>query len=291
MMKRTIIFGAGNLGGVLSAELSKDHEIVGFIDNNKSLHGKMVANYPVLGGTEKIKELDYDEIVIASTMRFDDIKNSLAQAGIGTDKLNHEIQNRLLVEVQARNNFLRDFAKEHGAESKEASVAEGGVFQGMFASEINRNFSDRKLYLFDSFKGFDARDVHLEKKSGYSDVKSGYYNETSEGIVMNKMPFPEHVQIKKGYFPDTLEGMEGERFLFVNLDFDLYLPTYEGLKYFYPRMVENGMILIHDYYTEFYHGVKKAVSDFEKLLGRNVLRFPIGDGLSIAVVGMLNDKK
>lgn len=283
-MKKTIIFGAGNLGNVLSDELSKDHEIVGFIDNNELLHGTMVAGYPVLGGTEKIKELDYDEIVIASTMRFDEIRNSLIDAGIGEDKLNHEIQNRLLVEVQARVNFIRDYSKEHGMNDKDAAVAEGGVFQGMFAAEINRYFNDRRLYLFDTFEGFDSKDVEFEKENGYSDVITGYYNETSESIVLKRMPHPENVRLMRGHFPDTLINMDEESFIFVNLDFDLYTPTFEGLKYFYPRMVSNGIILIHDYYTKYYQGVKQAVSDFAKLLGKELLRFPIGDGISIAIV-------
>ena len=34
---------------------------------------------------------------------------------------------------------------------REAAVAELGVFKGKTASCINRNFPDRKLYLFDTF--------------------------------------------------------------------------------------------------------------------------------------------
>ena len=33
-MKKIVIFGAGNLGTVLAAELSHDNEVLGFLDNN-----------------------------------------------------------------------------------------------------------------------------------------------------------------------------------------------------------------------------------------------------------------
>lgn len=283
-MKKVIIFGAGNLGSVLAAELSQDNEIVGFIDNNQFLWGKWVAGYEVLGGTEKIKSLDYDEIVIASTMRFDDIRNDLIEAGIGDGRLNHAIQNRLLVEVQARVNFIRDFAREFDRHEKEACVAEGGVFQGMFAAEINRCFPDRKLYLFDTFEGFNGKDVDIEKANGYSDVKTGYYNETSEEVVLSRMPNKNNVEIRKGHFPDTVTRLNDEKFIFVNLDFDLYAPTLDGLKFFYPRLVKNGIILIHDYFTQFYHGVKEAVDSFEKNNNVSFRRLPIGDGISIAII-------
>jgi O-methyltransferase len=39
------------------------------------------------------------------------------------------------------------------------NVAELGVYKGKFARYLNHFFPDRKLYLFDTFEGFDNRDV------------------------------------------------------------------------------------------------------------------------------------
>ncbi len=282
-MKRILIFGAGNLGSVLAAELSRNHEIVGFIDNNKNLWGESVSGFKVLGGTKTIHTLDYDEIVVASTMRYDEIRADLLAEGITDEKLNHEIQNRLLVEVQARVNFLRDFAKLKKNYNQDVAVAEGGVFQGMFAREINTYFPNQELYLFDTFEGFDKQDVAMEVNSGFSNVKEHYYSETSEEMVLGRLPHKDKVVIKKGYFPDTAKGLEDKRFLFVNLDFDLYLPILAGLRFFYPRMVSGGVILVHDYFTEFYQGVGKAIEDFEAETNEQLVKAPIGDGISIAI--------
>ena len=284
-LKRTIIFGAGNLGKILAGKLCHSRQVIGYLDSNPDLWGKMAGDFQVLGGKEKLKTLNYDEIIIASTMRYAEIRKLLEEEGVTEDKFNHEVQNKLMVETEARNNFLRDFAKEKRKTSESASLAEGGVFQGIFAREINRYFPDRRLYLFDTFEGFHKDDVAVELENGFSDVKEGYYFETSEETVMDQMPHPENVITKKGHFPETLRGMDDtEKFLFVNLDFDLYGPTYEGLKYFYPRMVQDGVILVHDYFTDFYHGVKKAIDQYEKDRGHNLTRIPIGDGISIAII-------
>lgn len=282
-MKKVIIFGAGNLGSVLAAELSHKNIVIGFLDNNSEKWGKEIDGIQVLGNSDVLDKIEYDEIVIASTMRFEEIKKDLLEKGIQEERFNRDIHNRLMVEIQSRVNFLRDFANMHNEED-DISVAEGGVFQGMFAMEINRCFPNRKLFLFDTFEGFDSRDISVEMECGYSDSVARYYSETSEEIVLSKMDNPQNVIIRKGFFPETTLGLEKERFLFVNLDFDLYAPIYSGLKFFYPRMVEGGVILIHDFFSEFYHGVQMAIRDFEAESNVVLRKLPIGDGISLAIV-------
>lgn len=43
--------------------------------------------------------------------------------------------------------------------SIEGSVAEAGVYQGNFSAVINKCFPTRKLYLFDTFEGFDSKEI------------------------------------------------------------------------------------------------------------------------------------
>jgi hypothetical protein len=100
---------------------------------------------------------------------------------------------------------------------------------------------------------------------------------------MSKLPHPEKAIIRKGYFPDTAIGLP-DKFKFVNLDLDLYVPTLEGLRLFYDKMIPGGVILIHDYFPNSYPGVKQAVTEFEFELEKALLKIPIGDKISIAVV-------
>lgn len=127
------------------------------------------------------------------------------------------------------------------------ACAEAGVYQGDFSSHINEFFYDRKLYLFDTFEGFSDKDMKLAEKEDYT-YKGYYYKcvkNTSEDIVLNKMLYKDNVVLRKGWFPDTVQGLE-EEFCFVSLDMDLYQPIKAGLEYFYPRLSRGGYIFIHD---------------------------------------------
>src|SRR3954463_2256349 len=62
------------------------------------------------------------------------------------------------------------------------SVAEVGVYKGEFSKRLNQLFLNRKLYLFDTFSGFDERDVSVEQNKGFSDGSQDFSN-TSIDLV------------------------------------------------------------------------------------------------------------
>ncbi|MCL4405024.1 TylF/MycF family methyltransferase [Patescibacteria group bacterium] len=127
-------------------------------------------------------------------------------------------------------------------------IAEVGVYQGRFAAKMNQLFPDREFYLFDTFEGFDERDIAVETQNGIKtlDKHREAWRDTSEEKVLGVMAHPRNCVIKKGYFPETAKGLENKRFAFVSLDADLWEPTYNGLKFFYPRLEKGGYIFIHD---------------------------------------------
>jgi len=157
--------------------------------------------------------------------------------------------------------------------------AEVGVYKGDFASVINRYFPTRKLYLFDTFRGFDERDLSRDKGSGLVSIDADF-SDTSVEKVLRKMPFPQMCIVKQGYFPDTGLDVE-DSFCFVSLDADLYDPTIAGLRFFYPRLVAGGAIFVHDYNNSNYRGIKQAVDEFSSEAG--VLHFPLSDRCGTAV--------
>lgn len=58
---RSVIIGAGTYGEVYLSYLQDSGvEIIGFLDDNKALQGKMIRNIPVLGGTELLNTLKED---------------------------------------------------------------------------------------------------------------------------------------------------------------------------------------------------------------------------------------
>lgn len=143
------------------------------------------------------------------------------------------------------------------------------------------------MYLFDTFNGFDERDVEVENTIGEQSFvdssfnKVGHLADTTVQLVMDKMLYPKNVVIKKGWIPDTFHGMDG-RFCFVHPDMDLYLPMLAGLQYFYPKI--SRRILLHDYFLADLSGVKKAVEDYEKEIGRALIKVPLGDGCTLMLI-------
>ena len=67
-------------------------------------------------------------------------------------------------------------AEEINNNNSPGAVAELGVYKVKFARYINQYFSDRKLYLFDTFKGFSDSDVKKEVQQNYSTGTQDFSN-------------------------------------------------------------------------------------------------------------------
>ena len=148
-------------------------------------------------------------------------------------------------------------------ESVPGAAAELGVYRGGFARWINRLLPERVLYLFDTFEGFDEAE-----SAGYGEGFVGAHRNTAAEAVLAGLPHPEQAQIRKGLFPNTAEGLEGERFALVSLDADLEQSTYAGLCWFLPRMELGGYLLLHDYDNPKLPGVRRALERYEAERGR-----------------------
>ena len=178
-----------------------------------------------------------------------------------------------------RSSSLELVANEIRENNISGSVSELGVFRGEFAKLINLAFPDRKFYLFDTFEGFDEKDVKIE---GNIKVNTGDFSKTNVEVVLNKMKYRDNCIIKKGYFPQTAEDVD-DTFAFVSIDVDLYEPTYKGLCYFYPRLSRGGYIFIHDYndgtrYTRVKEAVKKYCFD------NGIAYFPLSDNCGSVII-------
>ena len=290
-----VIFGAGVYGKKILRGLQEIYnvEVVAFCDNDKKKWGERIKSIPIISPQE-LSSISYDVIFISARRgyMFYDIKEQLVKAGVSDEnieiiELSKQYQD---VYLDERRRWIRAFSNYINQMGVKGNVAECGVYRGETAMFINKYFPTRKLYLFDSFEGFREEDLVDEKR--YQVFKEGEFadnpfrTEPAEDlikIVKARMQYPENVIIKKGFFPDTASGVE-DKFCFVNLDMDLYTPMLDGLRFFWNRMEESGCILLHDYFHQGLPGVKDAVKDFEKEIGKILAKMPIGDGCSLAVI-------
>jgi len=278
-MEKIMIFGAGQAGTMISCWISEDFDVVGFIDNNEKMWGQIRANKKIYSPQEAI-EISPDIIVITVLNREGSVKIEAQLKDMGYKGQIFNI-NQLRDYIDIRLSALRLISDDIKEKNLPGEVAELGVYKGKFAAEINRLFPDKKIYLFDTFEGFSDKDIETEQSNGYSRAKQGDFSDTSIDLVKSKLPYVDNAIFVKGYFPESVT-FELPEFCLVSLDTDLYEPTYEGLKVFYPKLVKGGVIIVHDYNSTQFSGVKKAVKRFCEEADVSVL--PLSDMHGSAVL-------
>ena len=153
------------------------------------------------------------------------------------------------------------------------NIAELGVYKGSTACVL-ADYAEkynRKLYLFDTFTGFDESD-----KTGIDKNRTENFADTSLNYVKRHVGHESNTIYYVGYFPETIDAdCWNEKFSFVHIDCDLYKPIKEGLIFFYERMEVGGFIVVHDYLSGRWEGATQAVDEFCEQYGiRNRVLIP-----------------
>ncbi len=139
-------------------------------------------------------------------------------------------------------------------------ISEVGVYKGGTAKLISKIFSDtnKKIYLFDTFEGMPPSDP---KKDFHNE---GDFNDTNIKLVKEYLKDCNNISIFKGFFPDSATEILLSKFCFVHIDVDIYKSVFDCCKFFYSRMVKNGIIIFDDYGFKTCPGAKLAVDEFFK---------------------------
>lgn len=138
--------------------------------------------------------------------------------------------------------------------------AEVGVYKGKTAKIIHLCDPKRELHLFDTFDGFPEQDL-LDEKGKAATYTQRHFSDTSKEKVSTYLGDHPNIHFHEGYFPDTANSLKEKKFAFVNLDADLYKPTQAGLEFFYKRLSPGGIIMVHDYNSD-WPELMRAVDQF-----------------------------
>lgn len=258
-MKRTVIFGSGQIGSMLGRLSGTEYRIICYADNNPRRQGEYLEGIPILSPEASLQaEPQCFFIGVLDEIRASQMETQLRSLGF-TGEI---IRPNSLKTFDTRVGMMRLFAEQIKERNIPGDIAEVGVYRGEFAALINGAFPTRTLHLFDTFTGFAAQDIQIEQKSGLSHAQIGDFSDTDQKTVLQRMPFPENIVFHKGYFPDTFPPCENTVFAFVSLDVDLYAPTAAALSLFWLRMSPGGCIIVHDYNSTQFTGAGKAVREF-----------------------------
>lgn len=166
--------------------------------------------------------------------------------------------------------------KEEGIEG---DFAELGVWKGNSAALLAdyAAHSGKRLFLFDTFCGFDRRDI-----VGVDQGHRFEFDDTSIDFVRQTVGHPEITTYLPGFFPESVTDEVCHRtFALAHLDCDLYEPMKAALEFFYPRMTRGGMLILHDYSSGTWLGATRAIDEFYKATGEFISLWPDKSGTAI----------
>lgn len=138
-------------------------------------------------------------------------------------------------------------------------LVEVGVYKGNSSyvlAHYARKFN-RHLFLFDTFAGFDSRDL--------SDIDGNKKIEFTDNSLNTVKSFlgSDGITFEVGYFPHTFnKERHKRRYAVCSFDVDLYEPMVNCLRIFWPMLEVGGVMFIHDYSSGHWDGAKKAVDEF-----------------------------
>ena len=197
----------------------------------------------------------------------------------------------------AFNAYLRRFGEQYSLNSDrrwmlyqllravsevEGDTAECGVFRGASSYLIclaNAAGSKRRTHhLFDSFEGLSkpvaADGAHWRPHD---------LSVALETVKANLAPFPD-TAFHAGWIPEAFPAIQDRRFSFVHIDVDLYEPTRDSMRFFYPRLSPGGMIVCDDYGFGSCPGATRAVDEF--LADKPEKMINLSDGGGFIIKGM-----
>jgi len=157
-------------------------------------------------------------------------------------------------------------AKKDGGEFVECGCWKGHSTY-MIAKMLSENNYKDPFHVFDSFEGGLSDKLEEDKnersKQSKNEVEKGKpsFASTEDEVkaVLSEFDF---VKLYKGWIPSRFNEVDKNKFIFVHIDVNLYLPVLESLSFFYPRLLNGGCIVLDDYGFTQFPGAKKAVDLF-----------------------------
>ena len=155
-----------------------------------------------------------------------------------------------MIGLRRLNNF-QQIIESVVRENVSGDVIECGVWRGgacIYASAVLESLqSEKKIYVADSFCGFQKPKNHIDKMATFIDEP--YLKVSLEEVQQNFKKYNllnNQVIFVSGYFEQTLPNLQAQ-FSVIRADADLFEPTAEILTYLYPKLSIGGYIIIDDY--------------------------------------------
>ncbi len=144
-------------------------------------------------------------------------------------------------------------------------IAEVGSFRGgslkFLAAASRQRGSASPIHAFDTFAGFPDTVDPERDPSHAAHIRSAFTETSAASVAAYVADFP-NVHLHVGDFAQTCDEVGDLRFALVHVDVDIYASTRHALAFFWPRLVDGGVIVVDDYGFVTCPGARQAVEEF-----------------------------
>ncbi|MEM7457119.1 MAG: TylF/MycF/NovP-related O-methyltransferase [Planctomycetota bacterium] len=174
------------------------------------------------------------------------------------------------------------------------ATLEAGCYRGLSSllmckamRQADDRFDGTGHTMIDSFKGL-SRPGKVDGPRAQAKFRNGLFRLNSiAGLRETIADFP-GVEIKRGWIPQVFDNLPERRYRFVLISVGLFEPTLSSLRYFYPRMVDGGIVLVSGYgiYTNgYWPGCARAVVSYSSESGVPAVPMQAGNCILIKRAG------
>ena len=154
----------------------------------------------------------------------------------------------------------------------ECGVNRGGLSRSILDA-VDWEPLNKRFYLLDTFGGFDPRFPP-------EDTQHWAYGDTYEDVKRTFQSFS-RVNVVRGPVPDTLSEVQTDKVAYMYIDMNTAVPELEAMRYFWPKVVPGGIVLLDDYGFVGHEQQREAHDRFAMENGFRILSLPTGQGMAL----------
>jgi len=155
----------------------------------------------------------------------------------------------------------------------ECGVNRGGMSLAIM-EYLDFNSLGKRFFLLDTYRGFPD-----ELKASANGHDLARYDDCYAEVAKTFAPYPRAIIIR-GTVPETLSKVDCQQVAYLSIDMNHPVPEIAAMRFFWPRLVPGGVVVLDDYaYSESYSAQKKAFDDLATELKFTIFIMPTGQGL------------
>lgn len=179
--------------------------------------------------------------------------------------------------------YVECWAARHGLHLEGDLVCCGvntGIMPLAICELINLDNTDRKFWLFDTYKGIPVEQISPAETARNKASENIMYPDCYETARKNFAPFKNAILVK-GTVPDTLSTVDIERVCYLSIDMNIAYPERKAIEHFWPKLSSGAIVILDDYGFDHYIEQQRSMDEFARSVGVAVLALPTGQGMIV----------